>query len=233
MNFLIYGGYDTRNDHVYISGGGTYIAPVRRVTTFSVPGRDGDLVQDEGSFDNVDVTYPCFIVDDFPRNFASFKAAMLSKTGYQRLEDTYHPEHFRKGFLSAGIAPEAGTLNRTGRFELVFHCKPQRWLKSGEDVIGFESAGSVQNPTMYAALPLIRAYGTGTFYIGAYGVQITEADEFTDIDCEVQDAFKGAVNKNPYIRLLNGSFPKIEPGNIGITMTGITRLEITPRWWTI
>ena len=114
-----------------------------------------------------------------------------------------------------------------------FNCKPQRFLKEGEYSIEFTSAGSIFNQYDTVALPLIRAYGTGTFTIGNVTVQITTANDYTDIDCDLQEAYKDtlATNCNANIVLSNGKFPSLNPGNNNISMTGITKLEIIPRWW--
>jgi phage-related protein len=64
-------------------------------------------------------------------------------------------------------------------------------------------------------------------------VTISSADEYTDIDCEIMDAFKGSVNCNSNIQTTDNKFPVLRSGDNNITKTGITRLEITPRWWTV
>lgn len=233
MTYFTFNGRDSSDFGVHISGSGTFDAPKRDIEAVSVPGRDGDLLFDNGRFNNIQVVYPAFIVSDFSRHFGDFRAFLLSNPGYHRLEDTYHPEEYRVAQFKGPIDPDLGALNRHGQFDVTFECKPQRFLKSGEEVAEYTADGFIQNPTLYASKPLIRAYGTGTFYIGAYGVTITAADGYTDIDCDIQDAFKGTTNCNGNIRLLSDGFPKIEPGTQGIDLTGITKLEITPRWYTI
>ena len=62
---------------------------------------------------------------------------------------------------------------------------------------------------------------------------ITSADQYTDIDCEIMDAYKGATNCNGNIRTTDNKFPVLRAGQNNITKSGISRLEITPRWWTV
>ena len=60
------------------------------------------------------------------------------------------------------------------------------------------------------------------------------ADGYTDIDCDLEDAYKGSANKNGCLQLYSGEFPTLAPGENGITLgTGITKVEITPRWWSL
>lgn len=233
MTYLTFNGRDSKDFGVYISGSGTFDAPKRDTEAVAVPGRNGVLLFDNGRYENLTITYPAFISQDFAENFDAFKAFMLSQSGYHRLEDTYHPDEYRLASYEGPLAPEVGAINRYGHFDIVFNCKPQRFLKSGEKTVEITQTMAIINPTLYAAAPLIRAYGVGTFYIGSYGMEITQADGYTDIDCDIQDAFKGATNCNGNIRLLSNEFPKIEAGKNNITISGITRLEILPRWFTI
>ena len=118
-----------------------------------------------------------------------------------------------------------------GEFDLTFNCKPQRFLKSGEDAITFTSGGSVLNETMQTAKPLLRVYGTGTFSIGGATMTISSANVYTDIDCDLMNAFKGTTNCNGNI---SGTFAALAPGDNAITLgSGITKIEITPRWWVL
>lgn len=232
---LTFAGKSIRDFGVGISGTGTYAKPQRRVTKVSIPGRNGELSIDEGAFDNVTISYDSYIVKGFERFFDDFMAHMLSFSEYQRLEDTYHPRHYRKAVFAGPVEPVTGVLNRSGKFTLEFDCKPQRFLKEGEKTITLTASSNViRNPTLYPAKPLIRAYGTGSFTVAGISVTILKADGYTDIDCDTEDAYRGSVNCNNNITLNSGyEFPSLPAGEIPVTMSGITRLEITPGWWTI
>ena len=129
---------------------------------------------------------------------------------------------------------DATARNDAGRFDVTFFCKPQRFLLSGEETQVFTAAGSIYNPTMFDARPLIRVYGTGEVGLGNGTITITTADGYTDLDCDVMEAYKGTVNKNQYMQLSSLDFPVLPPGETGIALgTGITRVEIIPRWWEV
>ena len=134
---VIFGGVDFAENGVWLSGSGTFSAPQRDVTMVSVPGRNGDLIIDNGKWNNITVTYPCFIRDNFDQNMAAFRSLMCSKLGYQKLEDSYHPDEYRLGAFSEGLFPTMRQRNKGGEFDVVFNCKPQRFLKSGETPIQF------------------------------------------------------------------------------------------------
>ena len=233
MNYLTFGKINTKNFNAFVSGESTFVTAERDIEVIPIPGRNGTLSVDNGRFHNVSIVYPCFIVDSFRANYDALRAAFLSESGYNKLIDTYDPDHYRRARYTAAIDPEMTQLNRHGKFDLAFDCDPRRFLVSGDKVVTFSANGSIKNPTLYNALPFIRAYGTGYFEISGVRVTITSASTYTDIDCELQEAYKGSTNCNGNITLDNGEFPKLIPGINQVTISGISRIELTSRWWTI
>lgn len=231
--YLTFAGKSSEDFKCHISGSGTYISPARDIESISIPGRNGDLHIDNGKFGNIAVTYPAFITEDFSANYAALKAFLLSKTGYEILADSYHPDHYRRAIFTGNISPKMTTLNRAGSFELTFDCDPRMFMRSGDEPLTAINGSKVFNRTLFPSKPLIRAYGKGSLTIGSISIEITSANEYTDIDCEIQEAFKGSTNCNSNITLTDGVFPELQPGETEITLDGITSLEITPRWWTV
>lgn len=138
MNQLIYGNINTADYQIGISGGGTYAAPERDVERFEVPGRNGELIVDNGRYKNIEVTYPAYIARKFKDNVEQFRSELMKLKGYQRIEDTYHPDEYRLGTFMGMFDPETvGAYNNSARFDLRFNCKPQRFLKSGDKPIQF------------------------------------------------------------------------------------------------
>ena len=132
-NYLIINGVDSRDYGVYISGQGTFSAPERAYEFYSIPGRNGALIGNEKRLENIAVTYPAFIFgDDFSEKVANFRSFLLSNIGYQRIEDSYHPDEFRMGVYVGPFEPEVTQINDAGQFDITFNCKPQRYLKDGE-----------------------------------------------------------------------------------------------------
>lgn len=53
-----------------------------------------------------------------------------------------------------------------------------------------------------------------------------------DVDCDIMDAHYGAINLNSYLTLSGNEYPTLVAGANNLTIgSGITRVEITPRWW--
>lgn len=131
-----FGGLKSEDYKIWLSGDGTFAAPARDVKRVSVPGRNGDLLIDGGKWNNIDVTYPAYIHTDYFNQIEAFRSEICRKRGYQRLEDSYHPDEFRLASFTGGLEPDATrTFYQSGRFDITFNCKPQRFLKSGEQPI--------------------------------------------------------------------------------------------------
>ena len=235
INFLTFAGKSTNDFGIWISGEATYGAPERNVQTQEVAGRNGSLLFDMGNYKNITVKYPAAIKEDMPSRFSDFINFAGSQIGYQRLEDTYHPYEFRMARFKSKMSVEtAGYMNRSGQFTLEFDCKPQRFLKSGEEPVEFTANGILYNRTMQNAKPLLRVYGTGagTVGIGSETITISAISSYVDIDCEIMDAYKGAVNCNGNVSFTDDII--LEPGENNISKSGnITKVVITPRWWII
>lgn len=235
MNYLTFAGRSTHEFGIMISGEGTYDSPERNVEKEEVPGRNGDLLFDRGNFKNIEVAYPAFIKLGMPEKARDFFNYAASLIGYQRLEDTYHPYEYRMArFISKVKVETIGYMNRGGEFDIEFDCKPQRFLKSGEDPVEFTSNGTLYNRTLFNAKPLLRIYGTGagTVGIGSETITISSISSYVDIDCEIMDAYKGATNCNGNVSFTDDIV--LRPGEVGISKTGnITKVVITPRWYII
>lgn len=229
-NWLTFNGVSTKDFGVYISGLNTFNAPERDVETISIKGKNGDLTIDNGRYKNLPLSYPAFIFDKFDSNIEGLRNFLLSQRGYKRLEDSYHPNEYRMARYKGDVTVNPVDWLAAGEFELNFDCYPQRFLKEGEHPITYEQSSSIYN-AYQPSKPLIRAYGIGYFVIGDCIVTINTADEYTDIDCELQECYKDtmATNCNNNVTLVD--FPTIENGVNSIILNGITRLDIIPRWW--
>lgn len=214
----------------------------RETKTISVSGRSGDLVIDMGRYKNVPITYQCALIPKMSQNLRELAVSALEllnmAAGYQRLENSFQPGYYRMAKISGRISIES-IVERAGRFSVEFDCKPQRFLWSGEYALSFEAAGTILNPTGFEALPIIKVSGTdaGEVYINGTTVRIDAITDPIILDCENQNAYsevEGSVAVNQNGNIYAPQFPTLSPGNNSVAFTGgITKLEITPRWWTL
>lgn len=233
-NYFTFGGYDSRDFGVYISGSGTYNSPKRDYSTYKVPGRNGDLILNKNRLENVSLTYPAFSYDNFDQNLADLRSALLSTDGYARLWDSYHQDEYRMAYYAGPLTVEARNRLDAGKYELKFDCKPQRFLLTGETAKTFSTAGTITNPTLFDSRPLIRVTGYGTITIGSDVITIAQAFAYVDIDSEIQDCYHGTDNANGKVTLQQNNFPVLSPGANNIAFSGnITSVAITPRWYRV
>lgn len=213
------------------------VIPERIVETIRVPGRNGYLTRTEG-FSNVTQDYDIYVsaaAVGLPSAAASMTAWLLAPEGYQRLEDSYNPGIYRMGRLT-NPQDLRNFFNKFGRCTLSFDCMPQRWLTSGEVTTTYTSGTTIDNPTAFEALPLIEITGSGDIEIslGGYTVQIAGLTGAISLDCEAQNAYDGSTNLNSQITLVNGAFPRLNPGANTLAFSGtVSGIDITPRWWMI
>ena len=164
---------------VYITGQGVFNAPERNVEMVEIPGRDGAYALDKGNFNNIEVTYPAGIVADTEADFATavsnLRNFLCSKTGYCRLTDDYNSGEYRMAIYKSGLEVDHEGL-KTGEFNIVFECKPQRWLTSGETAVNVASGGTLTNPTLFEAKPLLKVAGYGDLLFNNYKINVSQAN---------------------------------------------------------
>lgn len=207
----------------------------RDVEQIEIPGRDGALNLDNGRYRNFVATLTAYVPSRMREFVPALRDFLASRRGYCRYEDSIRPEEYRMArFAGEFVISESDRMGAA--IELTFDCKPQRYLKTGEQVTEVTTSSRViYNPTEQEAKPLIRVYGYGTIVIGGTSVTVGSHQlSYIDIDCELMDCYSGATNCNSLVTLVNGEFPKLVPGPVTITKAGtVTKLEITPRWWRV
>ena len=179
-NVIEFGGVSSDAYDVVIEGPGEYTAPNRAYESVSVPGRNGALILDKGYYENIDAEFNAVIQAktqlEFERKVRDFKNAIVSQKGYKRLTEAYHPESYRMAVYKSGFDDEPKFIGKAAVFTLVFECKPQRFLMSGETPMEITSGENILNPTLFEAQPLIEVEGYGNISFGDFTISITDED---------------------------------------------------------
>ena len=251
---LVYAGKAFSDFNVFFDGSKSFDTPKKDYDIISIPGRNGDLSIFNDRFQDVEITFPCFIRTNFTENFRALTDFLNSVDGYQRLETTKEPNHFRKALFVGAVIPTTGTFLKSGKFDITFRCNPQRWLKSGEEWLHFESTVTqsetilpinvnILNPTNMKARPLIKltvrtADLSNTASVSIDGQPVvfnTQWGEYDTIivDSDIRDVYgeDGSNLNGIYL----GSFPFLKAGNNNI-QSGLgcdVELDIQPRWYVI
>lgn len=205
---------------------------VPNIESKTIPGRNGDLIFDTGSYKNRSGSASCFCLqEDVETAISSAGRFLMSKKGYRRLETSDDPDHYWMARVENSPQIEM-RMRVLAPFDISFDCKPQRFLKSGENAVIFTASGSLSNQYGQIALPLITLYGQGegTLTIGDCVVEVKELDEILFLDSDTQNAYNNNGNQNMNINA--PTFPKLPDGDTQISFSGgIERVEIVPRWW--
>lgn len=237
-NYFVFGNYDTRTDSVLVYWNSVDGAPMRQYKQFTVNGRNGKLLLDLNRYDNVTHKYGVVFTPSQNKTayekYAEFRDKVLSYSGYKTLYDSFHTTEFYSAYIDTAIDPKLTIQRDLVKMTVTFSRKPERYLNSGNTVTTLTADGSITNPTSYESKPLLRIYGTGNVYIGSQQITITSADDYTDIDCDAMICFKGTANKGTLVSFSDNKYPVLNSGVNAIDLgTNITKIEITPRWYTL
>lgn len=234
MGVIIFNNKSSADCRIQVAHPPGYAYPERDYTITHIPGRNGDIIQDNGCYKNVERTYEVSFDapnEDFATYANAVSAWLHSTTGYARLEDSYEPNYYRMATYQESNIFE-NLYNQAGTATIVFECKPQRFLKTGDNIITIQNSLTIMNPTGFEAYPLLKVTGTsGVLTVNGNSITFSSIDNFVMLDCELQDAYKENINKNSTI---SGTFPVLKTGSNTISWTGgISSVTMKPRWWTI
>lgn len=169
QKYFTFDGETSKAYNTHITGRGVFNAPLRNVEMVTVPNRNGAFALDKGNFENIELVYEASVVADsvaeFSQAVSDLRNWLCSKVGYCRLEDDYNTGEYRMAVYKSGLEVEP-FLATSGQFEIIFECKPQRFLTSGETAVAVANNGTITNPTLFDAKPEIQVNGYGTFSLG-------------------------------------------------------------------
>lgn len=236
MGIVVFNGISSQDLHIQVQTEPSYDFPEKDYDVTHVPGRNGDIVIDQGSWQNVSRKYN-LAMDAGKISYTEVASKLVqwlhSASGYARLEDSYEPDFYRMAMYkdSGSIS---NIFNKAGQIEVEFTCKPQRYFKSGEAADIFVASSEYRNPTDFPAKPLVKIHGSGSGVvgIGTYTVTINDIIDGMIVDSEQQDTYKDQMNCNSKVSITE--YPKLVSGNNVISISGgVTSIEIIPRWWTL
>ena len=237
QGLIVWGGEASADFGMVIAEAPAFDKAVKRTDVYTVPGRNGSILFQDGSFEDVTRSYKVWIAErtaNLADRVNALTAWLYSKSGYTRLEDNFEPDVYRLAYYS-GNNDISNELTQYGETTLTFTCRPERFYKSGEDAISVTNGDTLTNLTRFTSKPIIHIEASGTVNVTINGVTITATvTDYINIDCETMNAYRlTAENMNDKI---TGAFPVIVPGTnaVGITVTGtLTAVTITPRYFTI
>lgn len=234
---IFWNGKSSDDLHVIVEHYPERIYPARKLESISIPGRNGDIVRAEDSFENYTQPYDIYVSGEFhgglPALARRIAAWLMAPEGYCKLIDSYDVNCFRYAYFQGPVNFE-NIFNNFGRATIEFNCQPCRFLIGGQNPVHFTGAGKMINSHGFAARPQITVTGSGngTVTVGGRTVALSKITSGMILDSLTQNAYLGSSNLNGDISA--AEFPVLLPGESAISFTGgVTALDIVPRWWTL
>lgn len=262
-NGIEYNGISSIELGLKINRVNPFAAPTRRVTQYTVPGRNGVVIVDDGCYENVQLDYTAALyhadIGDAAAA-AAIKRWLCVDGKYHRLEDSRWPDHYMMGVALPPVITQIGSVRRSIEAAISFNCRPERWLKSGENATELKCTTTISdsaklfNPTNHTAHPIIDVPAAASVisirvrqssWFGYAEYIVVQRDDPIRIDTETGNAvYTGGsatgLSANALVTYyLNGSDDfELRPGESEITLSVPVAgyagaAQICPRWWEV
>lgn len=229
MYTITFNGSTAKENNIYIVKRPSIPAPKRRVTTTAVPGRDGALIEFDGSYEPITIPVSMNFISDSADDWAEdFRTAKdwLSATGC-KLVFGDDGDYFYNVYYCE-ITTAERTAKRLGSFTAEFVCAPYKYLYSGLEEYSYSEV--LSNP--YALChPTYLITGVGECDLTVNGNTLTAwITSNITIDTERMIAYTddGEVSNTS----VSGNYDELylESGTNTITVTSGFTLTVIPNW---
>jgi predicted phage tail component-like protein len=199
------------------------VRAAKDIEKIEIPGRDGFLTNDLGSYKSTIKSVECWIknLDDI-----DFICSWL--TGSADVIFSNEPEKVYKATIINQIN-FSKILREFHRFLIQFECQPHKY-SIGNRIITLEAPGTIFNSGCVISRPIIKLFGTGNVNLSINGnvVNLTNIVDYVTINSDLMDCYKDTQLKN---NDMSGEFPNLEVGNNTISWSGtLTKIDVTPNW---
>ncbi len=201
-------------------------ASVRRADDIEVEGRAGTLTRFTGWEDTeIELELAVPIRDGLDQ----YRQAAHELTGASTIALTAEPGVYRK-VKHCEVSELRRELSGWGFFTARLTCQPFTYLTEGLNPVTLTASGTITNPGLLEADPIITVTGTGalslTINASVYHVNSPAGSITLDSERLVAHAH-GKIQTDA----LTEAFPTFKPGLNRITLgTGISKIVITPNW---
>lgn len=233
--YFNYRGKSSRDFCLKIKEINNLSSPSRALDIHEVLGRNGELIIDNGNYNNFHLQIECFIDGRPERNGKELSLAELADELKSWLQTSfeYSPiqiegqDFYYEGYCDNSLDIKELFTN-FGEVLITFNCKPYR-KKDSDKITITQSGTTIANEHMDSE-PYVKVYGTGdiTLTIGDQTIKLVNVENYIELDSELMNCFKDNVNQN---NRMIGDFPLLRKGDNSVTWSGkVTKIEIEPRW---
>ena len=232
--YFIYDDKNSKDFNIKIKSINNLSSPQRSIEKISVLGRNGELILDNGNFENFILTIECYLnCSSEDKNVMSkeIKRWLQGDFSYKKLILSNDTEFYYEAYCDTKLDFEYVSSNFES-FLISFSCKPYK-KEINENIVTITEPTNIYNDYT-PSNPLIKVVGSGdvTVSINNQELILKGLEDEIEVDCELMNAYK-KVNDN--IVLLNNKmysdFPILESGENQISFEGnISKIELIPRW---
>lgn len=226
--YFIFKGINSKKMRLQISTLPEIIKPKRRITSIVIAGRNGDLIEDSGTYEGYTLNIACGI-EHITQTELEKLWEWLDGAGDLILST--EPTRVYKARVDNNINL-SDMYWVFQNFLLQFDVEPFKYsVNKSNDFVTLTKSGTLHNKGTYYAEPILKVYGSGTVSIQINGVSYSckNVTDYVTIDSTLQMVYKNNTNKNTdYIA---NDFPKFKKGENNITfLSNVTKIEIEPNW---
>lgn len=221
MAYFIYNGKDSRDMGVILESLPPITRPKRRMETLTIPGRNGTLCIDEGTYESNPISLKCTLKRGIdPRRITTWLEPFGNITFSDEIDKYY------KARIVNSI-PLERVFRISRQFILQLELQPfaygkEKYRKKYLTGITHEFYIPNANTNMF---PYIKVSGWEEISLTINDrTMVITPDEYVELDCELQIAYKDKISANDRVY---GPFFELKPGENTISIFGnYTELEI-------
>ena len=217
---------DSREYGILISSVPERVRPERRVKEIEIPGRSGNLTQDEETYDAYVISMECST-----RGSDRMDEIITWLNGAGDLTLSTEPDKVYQASIYNKISI-SDQIYLYNSFLLQFKVQPFKYnINPFADELTLTAQTIIRNGGTVYSEPIITVYGSGDITLSINGTDfpLYGVNESITIDSEMMEVFKGTANQNS--KYGGETFPRLEVGENAISWTGnVSRVEIQPKW---
>ena len=223
MGWFSFKGKDSRDFGILISAAPEKMRAERRVEQVTIPGRNGELTVDEGTYAPYVISVECGT-----RGSENLDEILAWLDGAGELILCTEPDKVFRASIYNKISV-ADMIYLYNSFLLQFRVQPFKYsVNAAGDALELTT---IRNSGTVYSEPLITVYGSGdvTLNINGNSYPLRNVDGNITIDSEMMEVFKGNANQNS--KYGGAEFPRFEVGKNEISWTGnVSKIKLQPRW---
>jgi len=236
-HYFEYGGQRSTEFDLRISANNTEASPEHDLTFVPVPGRDGELTEDNKRLSSFNK--PIYVTIQSNENIEEMahKINQWLKTDirYKELKKSWDPDFTYRAIIYEYFDIQ-DILPKFGRVPLPFRWHPIKYHNNGLEQMTLVNGQTLMNPSIRYSKPIIYIEGTGDITMQLNGNDwclLRSVDQALIIDSEMETAKRDKRPQNDKLRDVEHTdlYPLLVPGENTITWTGnVQSLKIIPRW---